>query len=343
MDAPTDRTPIDTLPHVPLYDVRDGGPEALVEADPARLAAIVGDGLRHYGRVALRLGDAATRRWLERTANPYRTEIDRIADRIGQPGAYLLNMSYEWSCTAGVGADPSGAGNRMLRTLDWPLDGLGRSVVVAWQRGPAGDYANVTWPGFVGVLTAMAPGRFSAAINQPPMARFSASCWLDWLISRAVVWRQSAEPPAHLLRRVFDTCATYDEARALLRDAPICIPAFFTLSGAAPGEGCIIERTEDQAAVHESPTSITNHWLFFDRNGRDRGVDSQGRRTTMESVRDTVGDGLDWVVPPILNETTRLAVVANAARSTLTVQGWEADGPATRPFTLPAPTPAGTA
>ena len=37
---------------------------------------------------------------------------------------------------------------------------LGRAVEIAWQAGEAGDYYNVTWPGTVGTLTSMAPGRF---------------------------------------------------------------------------------------------------------------------------------------------------------------------------------------
>ena len=78
----------------------------------------------------------------------------------------------------------------MLRTLDWPLRGLGRNVVVATIEGAAGIYKNVTWPGFVGVATAMAPGRFSGAINQPPMRKWSPSCWLDWGINRCRLWRR---------------------------------------------------------------------------------------------------------------------------------------------------------
>ncbi len=54
----------------------------------------------------------------------------------------------------------------------------------------------------------------------------------------------------------------------------------------------------------------------------------------MESVRDGVGDDFSWVVPPIFNTATRVAVIANAATGKLLVQGWEAEGPATPVFTL---------
>ncbi len=328
------RSPEQGLPVIPLLDVRGKGPAALVEMAPDRVAAIIAHGRRGYGGLALRLGDRATRRWLTRNGNPYRDDIAAVAERISMPGAYLLNLSYEWTCTSGVGPDPGGSGNRMLRTLDWPLPGLGGNVVVARQDGGAGTYYNVTWPGFVGVFTAMAPSRFSAAINQPPMKAFTRSCWFDWAIARTGMWRKSGLPPSHLLRKAFDECGSYADAKRMLCEAPLCAPAFFALSGHEDHAGCVIERTEHDAAVHETPTSIANHWLKFDRPGRVRGAESVGRRELMETLRETAPNDFSWVIPPILNPTTRLAVVANAARGFLLARGWEADGPATRIFTL---------
>jgi hypothetical protein len=46
------------------------------------------------------------------------------------------------------------------------------------MRGPAGEYHNITWPGYVGILTASAPGRFAAAINQAPLWRRTRKPWL---------------------------------------------------------------------------------------------------------------------------------------------------------------------
>ena len=50
----------------------------------------------------------------------------------------------------------------LARTLDWPFPGLGRFVEIARMRGAAGEFFNVTWPGYVGVLSGLAPGRFGA-------------------------------------------------------------------------------------------------------------------------------------------------------------------------------------
>jgi hypothetical protein len=322
------------LPSVPLFEVGPPAAETLMRLAPDRLESLIAHGRRHYGDLVLALGDRATWKWLENAGNPYRDEIDGVRRRLGRPGAVLLNMSYEWCCSAGVGADPAGTGNRMLRTLDWPMHGLGRAVVVARQEGAAGPYYNVTWPGYVGVLTAMAPGRFSAAINQPPLRQFTRSCWFDWVLGRLSMWQQNGLPPSHLLRRVFDECRSYQDAKRMLIETPLCLPAFFSLSGGAADEGCVIERLETAAMVHQAPFCITNHWVSLGCSGHDRGNDSIGRRASMQRVLASAGDAFSWLGAPTLNRHTRLVVVANAARCFLSVQGWEKDGPVTSVFTL---------
>ena len=249
------------MPEIPLIDVGGAGAAVLVDAERARADALVDAARRDYGAALFTVGEALSRRWLAETGNPYLDELDAVARRLGRRGIYLLNLSYEWFCTAGVAADPAGAGSRLLRTLDWPLDGLGRHTVVARHEAAAGPYYNVTWPGFVGVLTAMAPGRFSATLNQAPMRGRGLPLPLAWLGNRIGVWRNRGLPPVHLLRRAFDTCAGYAEAKAMLSEAPVCLPTIFTLSGASAGEGCVIERLEHRAMVHETPARAANHWL----------------------------------------------------------------------------------
>ncbi|MBM3565614.1 MAG: hypothetical protein FJX42_05825 [Alphaproteobacteria bacterium] len=324
---------------IPVLQIGAGGAPALAKAAPDRLKLILAAAEAHYGRIALAAGGRLSRLWLERADNPYLAEIAETAAGLavhgGQAaGAYLLNLSFEWTCTTGVAADPEGRGNRMLRTLDWPLDNLGRALVVARQEDDAGPYLNVTWPGFAGIVTAMAPGRFSAALNQPPAPRWTFSRLLDWAILHGRVFQNRALPPAQLLRRVFDTCRTYAEARTMLIETPLCIPAFFTLSGIAPDEGCVIERTEDQARVREAPACAANHWLSFPFPGWARGESTNERLALMAGVHRRAPDGFAWVQPPILNATTRAAVAANAKRGTLWVQGYESDGPATQPLIL---------
>ncbi len=278
---------------------------------------------------ALALADYAARRWLARAENPYLDEIDVIAALIGRPGAYALNTSYEWCCTCGVGDDIDG-GVRLLRALDWRQPGLGRALAVVWQRGSAGDFANLTWPGFVGVVTAMAPGRIAVAPNQPPMMSLGLTPPLDWLVGRVRVWRSRALPPVHLLRQVCETSANYDEARQRLSEIPLCLPALFTLAGTQWGEGCVIERSPADAVRRDMPVAAGNHWMSAGRRGRPRGAQSCERTAQMNAA--LAGNG-SWMQPPIINRHTRMVAEMNAARGCLTLQGWERDGPVTAPLT----------
>ena len=202
-----------------------------------------------------------TRRWLRGSRSPYLAEIEAIAATLGFPGVWFLNGSYEWGCT--THAREEGA-PWLLRTLDWPFPGLGRHLEIARMAGPAGEFYSATWPGFVGVLTAMAPGRFSAAINQAPLWRRTRHPWLrlyDVAANAIATWSLRHIPPDQLLRQVLETCATFAQAKALLESTPIARPVIFTLAGCAPGERCVIERTEEGFSTRTENTGAANDWL----------------------------------------------------------------------------------
>lgn len=293
------------LPEIPLIELGEGGPLALLEAARERAEALLATGGRMYPGPAIRFADRLSRRWLARSGNPYLGEIAAIARHLEAPGAYFLNVSYEWGCTSSVRASAAGH-NLMLRILDWPFDGLGANLVAARFEGPAGAWVNVTWPGFVGVVQAMAPGRFAAAFNQAPLRRRTGLFPADWALERMAVWRRGALPPAHLLRRAFETCPDYAAARRMLVETPIALPAIFTLSGCGPEEGCIIERLQHRAFVFESPHVATNHWQTPGLAGRNRGYDSETRCRLMSGQLAGAGEDFAWLKPPILNPTSTL-------------------------------------
>ncbi len=321
------------IPHINL--VGRSLPDLVAEV-PEYFFEVLRVGRKHYGQIPMAIGNALSIQWLNRNNNAYVPEINELARIADKPGVHLLNMSYEWSCTASVAPDPIGRGARLLRTLDWPLEGLGRNVVVARMAGPAGEYENVTWPGFSGVVTAMAPGRFAAAINQPPMRKWTQSYYLDWFINRNRLWHSKALPPVLLMRQVFENCCSYIEAKEELIKTPLAMPAFFTLVGNDAREGCIIERTETDSIVRQSPASVANHWVGVTQFGYTRGIDSENRYIQMEAEREVIvkDHPFKWVSPPILNSTTRLSVIANPMSGCLFVQGWERGQPVTEIFTL---------
>jgi hypothetical protein len=323
------RTPDALLPEIPLIDCDEGGAERLFDQTAAgarRLAAIA---RRSYSPPVVAFLDWRSRRWAERNDSPYIPEIAHIAGRLPGAGVHALNLSYEWACTSAAVAP------LLMRALDWRLDGMGREVVVARHRSPAGSWLNVTFPGFVGVLTALAPGRFAAALNQAPLRHRTYVFPLDWLIDRFKVDGTRAMPPTHLLRLAFETCSNFEEAVEVLRETPIALPCLFAIAG-ANGEACVIERQEESAFVFEGNEVMANHWLNSQwPRGRARGIDSEGRwRALRASAQQSDrSQGFGWLRPPVLNRLTRIAAVMNAATGALSVVGLEAKGTTAVPVT----------
>src|SRR5262245_38257431 len=162
---------LDVLPRSELapIPVLDTGPDFPVEtlaAHEARAHALLDLATAAVPSAALRQLDKVSRRWLEKWENAHLAEIDAIAKRLARPGAYFFSVNYEWGCTCRVGPAPDHKSARLIRVLDWKTPGLGRHALAARVHGASGRYVTLTWPGYTGVLTAMAPGRFAAALNQ---------------------------------------------------------------------------------------------------------------------------------------------------------------------------------
>jgi hypothetical protein len=324
-----DRGDQGALPNIPVIDVGADFPMATLLADEARAHKLIDEATRGVPRAVLGGLDAVSRRWLRKWDNAHLPEIEAIAHRLGRPGAYFLSVNYEWGCTVAVGPSPDRGSARLARTLDWVTHGLGRNVIAARVACDLGPFVTLTWPGFTGVIQGLAPGRFAAALNQAPMRKLGGGFYpTDWMANRARVWRMPHPTPLHVLRSVFETARDFATAKAMLTEQKIAAPAIFSITGIGPGESCVIERTEEGAHVIEGSAWAVNHWQQLDVSARPRGVDSRGRLATMSSASVIEFDAqFPWLVAPVLNSLTRLAMVADASAGRLMVQGYE-DGKA---------------
>ena len=303
------------------------------------MRALGEDCLSWLPRRALPVLDTVSRSWLVRSRSVYVREIGTIANALGMAGVWFLNSSYQWGCTA-VAREQEGA-PWLARTLDWPLRGLGRHVEIAHMRGAVGEFYNVTWPGYVGVLTACAPGRFAAAINQAPLRRRTLKPWLrplDLALNAAGTWGTRHVPPDHLLREVFETCRSFREARKQLETTPVARPVIFTLVGCNRGERCVIERTEEGCTAREDDTATANDWLHgqsrwearinpgmvLTASYQDAAARSRARREALAGCCEPFGcAAFAWLVPPVLNAFTRVAVEMCPAQPLLRTAGYE--------------------
>jgi hypothetical protein len=335
---------------IPVVDVREGGAVRHAVDARARALALRDDcvtWLPRGARVLLPAMDALTRRWLQRSHSPYVMDLEAIAVALGFPGIWFLNGTYQWGCTA-VARDEDGV-PWLARTLDWPFRGLGRHIELARMRGPAGEFVNVTWPGYAGALTALAPGRFAAAINQAPLWRRTRKPWLrpyDLAVNALRTWPIRFRPPDHLLREVFETCRDFDAAKRRLETVPVARPVIFTLIGCERGERCVIERTEEGFASRTEDTSTANDWLrsttpwearvcatlLLKSSPEEASAHSRARREALSSwPQPFARSDFAWVTPPVLNPFTRIAVEMCAASGTLRAVGYEPEPGGTLP------------
>jgi hypothetical protein len=334
------------LPAIPIVDVRDGGPPRHARESAARARALRDSCLSFFPVAARPLVPALdwlSHRALRRSHSPYLAEIAQISAALDISGVWLLNASYQWGCTARA-AEHDGV-PWLMRTLDWPFRGLGHHTELARMGGECGDFVSVTWPGFVGVLTAMAPGRFAAALNQAPMWRRTRHRYLrpyDYVANaRNVAAGGGRMPPDQLLRRAFEACADFAAARRLLEATPVARPVIYTLVGCAAGERCIIERTETDFVSREDDTSAANDWVprrpgwegrigtrrFFVCSFDEAGRVSQAKKEFLATWNGSLTTtSFDWVREPVLNPYTRLAVVMNPARGMLRARGYDMVG-----------------
>jgi hypothetical protein len=330
------------LAAIPYVDVRRGGPARHACEARERVRSLRDEcvaSLPPGGTLALPMLDAATRRWLRRSRSPYPAEIGMIAETFDFAGVWFLNGCYQWGCTA-LAREEEGV-PWLARTLDWPFAGLGRHLEIARMSGRAGTFDSVTWPGYVGVLTASAPGRFAAAINQAPVWRRTQQRYLrlfDFALNAFRTWHVRFMPPDHLLRQAFESCGSYEEARLCLETTPVARPVIYTLVGCTPGAHCVIERTEESFTTRTQDTAAANDWLvaqpgwearmaaedLFTCSYEETAQNSRARREQLSAFSGLLSSGgFAWVAPPVLNHYTRVAVEMCPASGELRAIGYE--------------------
>ena len=338
----------DQVLDIPIVEVGRSPSGDLCRHDLERARTLVREalGLRSHPLLpyAAQLLDRLSHSWLVRQSNPYLAEIRDAAAVLRRPGAYFLNTVYEWACSTSVAPDSTG-GQRMIRVLDWGMPGLGRGTVIARHSARSGSFYSATWPGYAGVLTAMAPGRFSAAINQAPKMPVTGIEAVDEIVTRLRVTRaRGAIPGTHLLRRVFERAPGYGSALAMLTDDRVLLamPTLFTLAGTEPGEGCVVEAFGRERRVHRSADAesgalgVANQWLSAGLRGKARShaagkhaaatadENNRIRRTAVARLQCSDFRGAEDLPEPVLNSHTVMVVVANARRGEMLVEGLEA-------------------
>src|SRR5262245_47442081 len=232
---------------VPTYWIDLGRDEAkrweeVISREKAAAGRLIQEAGGQFARVPELLRWVFARLY-QRFGGLYRGEIASWAGALGVSlgTVTILNCAYELShlrwpklfgCTAGL-RWVEGVRMVHVRSLDWPLATMGGATRLFRFRRGAREFVSVGVPGHVGVLSGMLPRAYSVTINWAPPASFPS---FDF-------------GPAFLLRDTLETCDSYDAAVRTLTETRLATSVFFTVSGTAKDQACVIERTQREAVV----------------------------------------------------------------------------------------------
>ncbi|MEO1160553.1 MAG: C45 family peptidase, partial [Pseudomonadota bacterium] len=189
----------------------------------------------------------------------YWGEVQSVASRAGVPADLLLlcNAYYDMvsaliGCTAFAVDTPDGPLH--ARNLDWWTENRllnETSMACRFTGAPAGEFISIGWPGYLGVLSGMAPGRFAITLN-------------------AVLSEEAAQialPVAFQIRKTFEEAETFDDAVERLSQAVIPGNCLLLVSGIGSGEMLVIERTPTRSAIRQAEAGrviVANEYLKLD-------------------------------------------------------------------------------
>lgn len=189
----------------------------------------------------------------------YWNEVQSVATRVSVPADVMLlcNAYYDMvsaliGCTAFAVDTP--AGPLHARNLDWWTQNRllnETSTACHFTGAPAGEFISFGWPGYLGVLSGMAPGRFAITLNA--------------VLSEEPT--QRALPVAFQIRKTFEEAATFAGAVERLSQAVIPGNCLLLVSGTGPGEMLVIERTPTRNAIRLCEAGriiVTNEYRKLD-------------------------------------------------------------------------------
>jgi len=167
----------------------------------------------------------------------------------------LMNYLYEMSakCSAFVANSPTGTPLHG-RCLDWAANDMLCQTTIHLRVHRKGRilYECMTWPGYLGVLTAVAPGRFSVSVNFRDVDRVQAPGPLGTHEVLRRAWAslvgavRGAQSVGFLLRSVLEdpngSSSDFASAAQALATVPIVAPVYFMMAGPLHGQGLVLVR-----------------------------------------------------------------------------------------------------
>ncbi len=179
----------------------------------------------------------------------------------------IANLGYEVTafCTSIVAQATDGSVFH-ARNLDFG-EGMGFTDIlrnmtfeVDFQSAGVTQYSCVTYASFVGCLTGVRPSGWAVTVNTrfPPDGEHKPLKQL-WKELVEAITVKGSQVNSQLIRDTLGNTATFADAKNTLSTHPLIAQVYLTISGAAPGEGCVITR---------NMTGSDDVWCLDAPNGR---------------------------------------------------------------------------
>jgi len=180
----------------------------------------------------------------------YARELKAISKKSGIKLGRLvmLQLVYEISacCTSIVVEDAEGTPHH-IRTMDWQMEFLEPlTVELDIQKNGKTIFLATSWAGYVGILTGIKPDAFSVSVNF--RVTDGGSMWSNIKNALTSCW-----PVGFLVREIFESASSFNEAVGHLSNSNLIAPCYITICGLNSGEGVLLTRDRKQE---------TNRWTL---------------------------------------------------------------------------------
>ena len=132
---------------------------------------------------------------------------------------------------------------------------------------PLFRYSCVTYASFVGCLTGVRPSGWAVTVNTrfPPDGEHKPLKQL-WKELVEAITVKGSQVNSQLIRDALGSTATFADAKATLSNHPLIAQVYLTISGAAPGEGCVITRNMTAADDVWCIDAPSGRWYVLETN-----------------------------------------------------------------------------
>lgn len=178
----------------------------------------------------------------------YKKELRSISEQTGISlgKLILMQLCYEMAaaCTSVVFEHEDSQGNKSnihYRTMDWSMPILKQLTIEAeFQKNGKTLFIAPTWAGYVGVMTAMVPSKFSVALNY---RRSNGTLLGNIKKTMNLAW-----PIGYLIRNTLESSKSYEEAFEIFATTKLISPCYITLCKNKQ-KSCVIIRDDKKTVI----------------------------------------------------------------------------------------------